>query len=512
MVIGGFQVVARLAAGDSSCVYLGERLGAGGFVRRVAIKVPRRRVTRDPQRLAQFLANARLAARLRHPNVAGVLELKREGGGIFMVNELSDGPTVADISAHSRSMPPTVAVYLAIQVLNAVHAVITTSTEESLGAVHCSLRPEHILVDEKGSVKVTGFVAALTEKALAHAADDVYVAPETFDGGLPTQQSTQFVLGLILWELLTGRKLRAGRDGTYLRAALQRHALPRLRDVVPGIPPAVDEIVHRALSPIPASRFATCRGFSSVLELLAAPLGMDANDPRPMAQFLRADGLLGRFRWQQHHYALRHPIPRDQRHAATTPGVGPSPLLARETTNTLTPAASTSTIPPAAAPKGRGMVDSLVFAASAAAAFAIAHHGLARHVEDHHSQTTAATAPALAPTVAPPPAEPPADEPDEPDEAQTEAEAEAIPVEELPLVQPRSAQSSGDDGWQDEPIDDVGKSTAADTKPVKRGSRGRSGRAKRSASFSAPKAKAPPRPAPTPLPPGGNVFLGGAVK
>jgi len=260
-----------------------------------------------------------------------------------------------------------------------------------------------------------------------------------------------------------------------------------------------------------------------------------------MAEFLRRDGLLGRFRWQQHHYAQRHPIPRERRHDVTTPG-SPVPYIARETTNTLTPARAASTLPPPES-AGRSFVDTLLFGLSAAAAFFLAYQALLRQIELRAAEASwspvvaAAEAPVqeVQPPVSAPPAPaststPPAPATTPSDDA---AEAVAVSIDELPLAagttsrRPTDASRGRGEASQENPYAAT-KAAKATSKKSRRGKKQaahavraaeavgwestetakglvETPRAEERAAAAAPAASPPANP-------GGNVFFGGALK
>ena len=271
-------------------VHLGRLLGPVGFARTVAIKRLHAQYARDPEFVSMFLDEARLAARIRHPNVVSVLDIVAAEGELFLVMDFVVGDSLSQLvrAGHFVSkeggtgLPARIAVALVVGVLQGVHAAHETRGEkgELLDIVHRDISPQNVLVGHDGAARLIDFGIA---KALGrlHASESgvlkgklAYMAPEQVQG-VATRRSDIFSTAIVLWELLTGHRLFAGESEahTYTRVIETKVVPPsvllsgRAREEALLLEP----VLLRALSRDPAERFHTAREFALALEAAVTP-------------------------------------------------------------------------------------------------------------------------------------------------------------------------------------------------------------------------------------------------
>jgi serine/threonine protein kinase len=239
---------------------LGEVVGAGGVARvhravdhhlerEVAVKVldDDRARSADPSGRDRFLREARSAARLHHPHLVTVFDAGEDAGQLFLVMELVDGQSLAVLIAERAPLPIEEAVSIACQILDGLSAV------HADGVVHRDVKPANVLVDRNGRVLLTDFGIAKRlddiEEQLTYSGMVVgtptYLAPEQAIGGRLSEATDVYLVGLVLYEMLTGRRpTGSARDP---------------RQVRPDVPAAVAAAVARATDADPGRRFGTAQ-------------------------------------------------------------------------------------------------------------------------------------------------------------------------------------------------------------------------------------------------------------
>jgi serine/threonine-protein kinase len=275
-----YRVAARIASGGMGTVYRGwdERLD-----RAVAVKVLHPHLAEDAEVRDRFRAEARHAARVRHPNVVAVLDQDEHDDTPFIVMELVDGPSLREVlNRRSRLEHAELLAFLveACAGLGAVHDV---------GLVHRDVKPENLLHDASGHVRVAdfGIARALDSTRLTPAGTMLgsvqYMAPEVVLGQAATWASDQYSLGIVAFEALTGR---TPLPAEVPMAAALRHArehVPPPSSVRPDVTPAVDRVVTTATAKEPGARYAS---LDALLDALRA--AVDGADPRPPTDILPA--------------------------------------------------------------------------------------------------------------------------------------------------------------------------------------------------------------------------------
>jgi serine/threonine protein kinase len=238
--------------------------------RPVAVKVLHDRLARDPELLERFRMEAVAAARLSHPAVVRVFDTGVDSGTCFIVMELCQGDTLQRLLQDEGPLTPGEAGDVAASVLQGLaHA-------HREGVVHRDIKPSNILVDRNGMVKVTDFgiaKAAFAEEDLTATGNLLgtarYLAPEQVQGGRPDGRTDLYAMGVVLYEMLTGRVPFEGP--THIATATKRlteEPVPP-RSLRPGIPRPMDAVVLKAMARDPDDRFESAEEMGSALDRAA---------------------------------------------------------------------------------------------------------------------------------------------------------------------------------------------------------------------------------------------------
>jgi serine/threonine-protein kinase len=280
-ILGRYELHGELAAGGMATVHLGRLLGEAGFARTVAIKRLHPQFAKDPEFVAMFVDEARLAARIRHPNVVPTLDVISEDGEIFLVMEYVQGESLSRLlralAAKKEKMPPHIATTLISGVLHGLHAAHEAKSEKGLPLeiVHRDVSPQNVLVGIDGIAHVLDFGVA---KAIGRVQTTregqlkgklAYMAPEQLEAGTLTRKSDVYAAAVVLWETLTSKRLfDADNEGAILMKVMESKVLAP-STLAPGLPSGIDEVVLRGLARDPANRWATAREFALALEKCA---------------------------------------------------------------------------------------------------------------------------------------------------------------------------------------------------------------------------------------------------
>lgn len=247
-----YRIDAPIARGGMSAVYVGTDLRLG---RRVAVKVMDARYVGDPQFLRRFEFEARAVAGLSHPGLVAVYDQSIDGDVAFLVMELVRGGSLRELLRERGPMPPHAVAAVGLPVLGGL------GTAHRAGLVHRDIKPENVLISDSGDVKVAdfGLVRAVAEAGVTSASiilgTAAYLSPEQVSSTEIDARSDVYSVGILFFELLTGRQ--PFRGATPLALAYQRlsYDVPAPGDVIAGIPPQIDELVLRATERDPAHRY-----------------------------------------------------------------------------------------------------------------------------------------------------------------------------------------------------------------------------------------------------------------
>jgi serine/threonine protein kinase len=237
---------------------------------------------------ARFADEARRAAAVVHPNVVTVFDEGRDGADAFMVMELVPGKTLREIVAERGPLPPHEVARLIRQVAGALDAA------HAAGVIHCDVKPANVIVDPQGIAKLTDFGIARAardrdEQELLGTAR--YIAPERVEGGPVTARTDVYGLGLVAYELLTGRPAFDGATSEELVRERLVGPPPSLRHARVGIDDRLDPIVGRALATVPDRRYASAGAFARAFSEVAD------RDSDPTSALTRVGGVTAGRAW-----------------------------------------------------------------------------------------------------------------------------------------------------------------------------------------------------------------------
>jgi serine/threonine-protein kinase len=263
--IAQYKILSKLGEGGMGTVYRGVDTMLD---RPVAIKVLHAEIARQPEVIARFRSEATLLAKLNDPNIATLYAFLRDGDEFFMVMELVDGNTLASLMGKGANQNVEKSVNIVSKILLGLeHA-------HSLGIQHRDIKPANILITPQGAVKITdfGIARALDSQRLTRDQRLVgtleYLAPERIKGEEGDLRSDLYSVGVVLYELLSGRlPFERPTDFELMRAHLEEPPLP-LRDASLSIPPALESFVLRALAKRPEERFANAREMREALSAI----------------------------------------------------------------------------------------------------------------------------------------------------------------------------------------------------------------------------------------------------
>ncbi len=251
VVDGRYQVESELARGGMATVYRARDLRLD---RPVALKVMREDLARDDAFVRRFVHEARVAARLQHPHIVSVYDQGEDDGVVFLAMELVEGSTLRDVISRRAPLSAREALSLLVPVVEAL------ATAHGVGLVHRDVKPENVLISRRGhAVKVTDFGLARLE-GNPHVTSEMlwgtaaYLAPEQVEVGASDARTDVYAVALLLFELVTGTKAFPGEDPLRVAYEHVHGGVPHARDLVPTVPPAVEDLIVRAGATEPEDR------------------------------------------------------------------------------------------------------------------------------------------------------------------------------------------------------------------------------------------------------------------
>lgn len=286
--IAGCQIVGLLGRGGMAVVYKAFQPRLGRYV---ALKLLPPHLAGDPQFVERFRREAMASARLRHPNIIQVFDAGQDSGYHYIVMELCEGGTLADRLKRGTMTMAEVAL-----LLNAVASAMDHAHQQ--GIVHRDIKPSNILFTREGQPVITDFGIAriLQTSSLsstrAFLGTPEYVSPEQVEGRTVSARSDIYSLGIVLYQMLTGRPPFQGETPTAVLYAHVHKAPPPMRAVNPSISVGVENVVLRALAKNPSDRFATAGEMANALRAAAAGYAVPRHISRPPATQSPARGTL----------------------------------------------------------------------------------------------------------------------------------------------------------------------------------------------------------------------------
>ena len=276
---GRYRVLRRLADGGMATVYLAvdERLD-----REVALKVMRQHLTHDESFVTRFRREARSSASLSHPNVVAVFDQGEDDGCIFLAMEYVPGQTLRDVMREEGLLSPRAA----LDVLEPV--LLALSEAHAKGLTHRDVKPENVMINDNGTVKVAdfGLARAVSSQTVTSTQGVLlgtvaYLSPEQVERGIADARSDVYAAGLMLFEMLTGTKAFTGDTAIHVAYQHVHGGVPAPSSRVAGLPRALDDLVAVATARDPDDRPADAAEFLALVRRTRATLSVGALDSRP---------------------------------------------------------------------------------------------------------------------------------------------------------------------------------------------------------------------------------------
>jgi serine/threonine protein kinase len=282
-VIGRYAIYEKIASGGMASVHFGRLLGAVGFSRTVAVKKLHAHLAEDPEFRSTMIDEARLAARIRHPHVVPTLDVVAAKGELLLVMDYVQGESLGRLmrveADRRRRIPLPIVSAIGTGALLGLHAAHEARSAQgaALGIVHRDVSPQNILVGVDGLARVIDFGVAKAAVRVQTTREGVlkgkmaYMAPEQFEGGALSRRTDVYAMSVVLWELLTGRRLFQAAGEAALLGLVLAGARSKPSALAPGIPDELDKLVMTGLSMNPAKRFASARVMADELRKVVPP-------------------------------------------------------------------------------------------------------------------------------------------------------------------------------------------------------------------------------------------------
>ncbi|WP_437677401.1 serine/threonine protein kinase [Sorangium sp. So ce131] len=271
-----YRPIAEIGRGGMADVCLAVAQGPAGFNKLVVLKRARVELCEDADILAMFLDEARLAARLNHPNVVQTYEVGDDGARFFIAMEYLDGQPLGSLRARvgHGNVPLPLQVRVLCDALAGLHYAheLRDFDGTPIRVVHRDVSPQNIFVTYDGVIKVVDFGIAKAADSLSETRTGMlkgkvsYMSPEQSRGERVDRRSDVFSVGVILWEAITGKRMWKGHNDLAILGRLSLGELPSLRGEVPDVDPEIERICLKALAPALEDRYATAAELQGDLE------------------------------------------------------------------------------------------------------------------------------------------------------------------------------------------------------------------------------------------------------
>ncbi len=276
--VGKYELLLPLGTGGTATVYLARTRGVAGFEREVALKLVHAHLRGDEESRLHLLEEARLAARIRHPNVVPVTEVDADACGVFLVMDYVEGEALSGLVRLLRDqnhrLPPRLIARIMNDSLAGLHAAheLRDAQGHLVSLVHRDFSPQNILLGIEGVTRLADFGVAKAASRTVRTKTGLvkgkvaYMSPEQARGHKVDRRCDVWAAGVVVWELITGRKLYDHEDDVATLLSVVTEEPPRLSTVMQGVPPALDEAVAYALTSDVNNRCPSAEAFRCMLE------------------------------------------------------------------------------------------------------------------------------------------------------------------------------------------------------------------------------------------------------
>jgi serine/threonine-protein kinase len=266
-----YKVIERIASGGMAEVFRAESAGLEGFKKTVAIKRVLPHLAEKKQFIGMFLDEARLSAHLSHSNCVQVFDIGVGDNTYFIVMEYVDGSDLKGVIEHRKKLgqpfPIEEACLVCVRICEGLAYAheVADSRGQGMNIVHRDMSPPNVLITRYGEVKIVDFGLAKANSQLEHSEPGIikgkfsYLSPEAAQG-LPVDAKTDiFAVGIILWELLAGRRLFLGESDLETVRMVQQARVPSVRQFNPRVSGDLEAVLNKALALDPRQRYQTAR-------------------------------------------------------------------------------------------------------------------------------------------------------------------------------------------------------------------------------------------------------------
>jgi len=276
--IGRYAIFEEIAAGGMATVHLARLAGPAGFSRVVAAKCLHPHLLRDAEFKRMFIDEARLAARIRHPNVVPTLDVVVQPNELFLVMEYVQGEALSFLRKAAKqqkeAIPAAICGAIMVGALQGLHAAHECQNEkgEILGIVHRDVSPQNIMIGVDGVARVLDFGVAKAMQARQDTkpgtvkGKSAYMAPEQIRSEALTRRADIFAASVVFWEILTTKRLFGGATEEERIYKVLNAKFPPPSVLAPGLPAGLDEVVMKGLRANPEERYATAAEMAEAIE------------------------------------------------------------------------------------------------------------------------------------------------------------------------------------------------------------------------------------------------------
>jgi serine/threonine-protein kinase len=294
-----YRITERVAAGGMAEVFRGVAESMQGFRKNIAIKRILPNLTKNKKFVAMFLDEARLSLSLQHANIVQVFDIGHSDDTYFIVMEYVDGIDLKALTEWrrriGRRIPIAHTLYIVMEIckgLSYAHEMLSPETGRPLGIVHRDISPPNVLISKQGEVKVVDFGLAKATSQIETTDPGVvkgkmsYLSPEAARGEEVDSRADIFAVGILLYEMLTGKRLFYG-ETDYQTVELVRNAkIPPLRPQNPQVEPELEDVVRKALARRAEDRYTSATDLQDALAHFSYSRGLKVIS-RDIAELVR---------------------------------------------------------------------------------------------------------------------------------------------------------------------------------------------------------------------------------
>jgi serine/threonine protein kinase len=275
---GKYELVDRLAVGGMAEIYLAKTTGIGGFENILVIKRLHDNLSEDDDFIEMMIDEAKIAVRLKHPNIAKIFDLGRIDAQYYIAMEYIEGPDVSGLleaaSEHGEQLPIPAVLFLGTECCSGLHYAHTRHDAEGrpMRIVHRDVSPPNIMLSVEGEVKIVDFGVAKARKRMQETRHGIvkgkfqYMAPEQAEAGKVDGRTDVFSMGIVLYEMITGHNPYDQYPKEELVQEVRRADIPPLRQHRPKLDPELDDIIMRSLRREPGDRYPSAAEFERALD------------------------------------------------------------------------------------------------------------------------------------------------------------------------------------------------------------------------------------------------------